>query len=193
MPKRDEAYMEGQRDLIARAALEVLLAKGVSDASLREICQQAGVSIGAFYNHFPTKTDAIVAARLLDVGQGDIYATTWPDYVGLITEIFCSRDPQRLRRRRLSLQFAADLLLLEQSPVGLSEIYDVQRKQMRESLKAIAANRDVLLPLGLDQTVEVHAMLALGASYRLSNDPDLSVEEAVNTLERGLRITAGVV
>ncbi len=192
MPKRDEAYMERQRDLIARAALEVLLAKGLYDASLREICAQAGVSIGAFYNHFPTKTDAIVAARALDLAQGEVIATTWTDYIGFVADVFCSRDPERLRRRRLSLQFAAELLSMQESPAGLSEIYQVQRKQMRASLKAISENGEALLPLGLDRTVDIHAMMALGASYRLSNDLDLSVDDAVKTLEEGLRTTAGM-
>lgn len=193
MPKRDDAYMERQRELIARAALEVLLEKGLHDASLREICAQADVSVGAFYNHFPTKTDAIVAARVIDVAEVSAVppAKNWAEYVAFVGETFCSRDPQRLRRRRLSLQFAAELLNMTENPKGLSEIYEVQRRQMRDSLSAVHQAGEVTLPLGLDQTVEVHAMLALGASYRVSNDVDLSIEEALATLTSGLRSTAG--
>ena len=47
MPKRDAAYMRAQREMIARAALQVLLEKGVYDTSLRDICKAAGVSMGA--------------------------------------------------------------------------------------------------------------------------------------------------
>jgi AcrR family transcriptional regulator len=184
--------MEGQREMIARAALEVLLAKGLHEASLREICAQAGVSIGAFYNHFATKTDAIIAARTLDLAPGELAATTWAGYVDFITQVYCSRDPDRLRRRRLSLQFAAELLTMKESPPGLSQIYDVQRQQLRSCLQAIQTNGEAPLPLGLDRTVEIHAMLALGASYRLSNDLDLPVTEAEAILVQGLRISAGI-
>ena len=43
MPKRDEAYMEGQRELIERAALECLLDKGVYDTTLRDVCERVRV------------------------------------------------------------------------------------------------------------------------------------------------------
>lgn len=192
MPKRNEAYMEGQRDLIARAALKVLLEKGLHDASLRDICAQAGVSVGAFYNHFPTKTDAIIAARTLDLSYGEPAVATWMDYVAFIMDVFCSRDPERLRRRRLSLQFAAEVLMMAKGPPGLSQIYEVQRSQIRSSLNAIHTAGEVSLPLGLNATVEIHAMLALGASYRLSNDPDLRTEDAERLLMEALGVTAGV-
>jgi len=41
--------------------------------------------------------------------------------------------------------------------------------------------------------VEIHAQVALGASYRLSNDLDLTVEAAVTILEDGLAATAGLI
>jgi AcrR family transcriptional regulator len=193
MPKRDEAYMAGQRDRITRGALAVLMEKGVYETSLRDICARAGVSIGAFYNLFPTKAEAIVAARYLDLTETRFIpkANDWRGYVASLVTAFCSRDEQALRRRRISLQFAAEILLMERNPGGQPAIIDVQARQMAENLQAVFDKGEVSLPFGLDRTVEIHAQIALGASYRLSNDLDLTVEEAASLLEDGLAATAG--
>lgn len=195
MPKRSEAYMSGQRDLVARAAYEVMLEKGLHDASLRDICTRAGVSIGAFYNLFPTKADAIVASRLLNLAvQPKLPAVQcWDDYVAYLVGQYCSRDPKSLQRQRLALQFAAEVLQLKSNPAGLSEIYDAQRKQLTVYLAGLHANGEISLPFGLEQTVEIHALLALGASYRLANDLDLGVEDAAALLAAGLAGTAGLI
>ncbi len=194
MPKRSEAYMSGQRDLVAKAAYEVMLEKGLHEASLRDICSRAGVSIGAFYNLFPTKADAIVASRLLNLtAQPRLPAVkSWDDYVAYLVGQYCSRDPKSLQRQRLALQFAAEILQLESNPAGLREIYDAQRKQLTIYLGELHANGAISLPFGLEQTVEIHALLALGASYRLANDLDLSVDAAATILATGLAGTAGV-
>jgi AcrR family transcriptional regulator len=195
MPKRDAAYMSDQRRSIARAVLAVLLEKGVYDTSLREMCERADVSIGAFYNHFPTKADAIVAARYLDLTENIFIppASNWREYVASYAEAFCSRDKHQLQRRRLSLQFAAEILQMQRNLEGLPAVYDVQRDFMRANLKAVFDGGEVSLPFGLERTVEIHAQIGLGASYRLSNDLDLTVEAAVSILEDGLAATAGLI
>ena len=66
MPKRDDEYMQGQRDAIARAALSVLIEKGYYETTLRDVCRAAGISNGALYSYFPTREAVIVAACLID-------------------------------------------------------------------------------------------------------------------------------
>ena len=195
MPKRDDAYMSNQRDMIARAALEVLLEKGVYETSLRDMCERAAVSIGAFYNHFPTKADAVVAARYLDLTENNFIApaSNWREYVASMAKAFCGREKRDLQRRRLSLQFAAEILLMDRKLEGLPAVYDVQRVAMSANLKAVFARGEISLPFGLERTVEIHAQIGLGASYRLSNDLDLTVEKAVAVLKDGLAVTAGLI
>ena len=50
-----------QDDLIA-AALELMLRHGYAATGINDICQQAGVSKGAFYHSFPSKEELAVAA-----------------------------------------------------------------------------------------------------------------------------------
>lgn len=187
--------MAGQRDRIARATLDVLMEKGMRDTAVRDICARAGVSTGAFYNLFPTRADVIVAARYIDLTEGPWMnqASDWRGYVDALAEAFCSRDDRALRRRRISLELASEILLMDHNPAGQNAVIEVQFQQMTNNLKAVFAAGEITLPFGLDRTVEIHAQLGLGASYRLSNDLELSVEAAVSVLEDGLSATAGLV
>ena len=51
---------------IARTAMELFYKKGYQQVSVREICDGAGISIGAFYHHYKSKLE------LLSVGQESI-------------------------------------------------------------------------------------------------------------------------
>lgn len=197
MPKRSAAYMAGQRELIARAVLEILMEKGIYEASLREICTRAGVSFGAFYNLFPTKEDAIVAARYLDLTEyelGDLPTVSdWPSYVIYMTASFCGRGEGDLRRRRISLQFAAEMLMMERAPEDAPILLDLQRRQMAANLKTVFDRGEITLPMGFERTVEIHAQIGLGASHRLSNDRTFDITEILAALEDGLATTAGLI
>lgn len=56
--KRSDA-VRNQKTLLAAAA-EVFVSSGV-DAPIRQIAAQAGVGVGTFYRHFPTRADLITA------------------------------------------------------------------------------------------------------------------------------------
>lgn len=57
MPKVSDEYREARRDEIARAALRVLERNGVRDTSIADIVKESGLSTGAIYSHFSTKTE----------------------------------------------------------------------------------------------------------------------------------------
>src|SRR5262245_46181790 len=63
MPIRKEKTPKGARtrEHLYRTALAVLRKRGYDRATMREIAQAAGVSLGAAYHYFPSK-DAIVMA-----------------------------------------------------------------------------------------------------------------------------------
>src|SRR5215469_1605343 len=107
MPKRDAAYMEGQRDLIAQAALDCMVERGLYDTSIRDICMQAGVSIGAFYTHFPDRQAVVLAACALDYARRleSGSAETWTEYAeGFRALRETLDDPWHRKRLRLSYQ-----------------------------------------------------------------------------------------
>ena len=57
MPKVTEEYRQARRDTIARAALRVLERKGVHDTSIADIVAESGLSTGAIYSHFTSKSE----------------------------------------------------------------------------------------------------------------------------------------
>lgn len=195
MPKRDKAYMEEQRTAIARAALNVLLEKGVYATSLRDICRAAGVSIGALYTHFATKEEAIVAACALDrveQHQDLPQLSDWAAYVAEMTADLPMRGQDRRSRRfRLSLQFVAELAMMDSSPHGLTAIYVQFRNSVAWNLKHLHESGEISLPLGLATTTEIHMQLSAGSQYQIASDPELGLNLVADALAKALAVTAG--
>lgn len=63
MPRRSAEYMLSQRLRFCEAAMACFRRKGVAATNLNDICEQAGLSMGALYKHFPNR-DALLAAVL---------------------------------------------------------------------------------------------------------------------------------
>ena len=194
MPKRDEAYMEAQREQLARAALKVLLEGGVNAASLRRISKEAGVSLGALYIHFKTREDLIAAACAVDHEELSRLppATHWDEYVA---RFFPAKemigDRRYMNRMRLSLQFVAEIIGMSENPKGLSSIYMTHRHQLKGDIGALHKKGEIALPFGLERTVELHMQLFAGAHYQLASDHNLHHQDVFDILSDGLAVTAG--
>ena len=168
MPKRDFAYMEGQRDQIAKAALECLIENGVAETSLRDICKRAGVSIGALYVHFPTKEDLILAACALDNEeyQFNPIPSTWAEFEAAMTKMFLHlRTARQLKRMRLALQFTANLAVSENAPVGLFENYRIRLSSLRKIIERLKASGEITAPMGVDATTTSLFNFVIGTNY----------------------------
>ncbi|HKR87711.1 MAG TPA: helix-turn-helix domain-containing protein [Phenylobacterium sp.] len=185
--------MEAQREAIARAALEVLLEKGVYETSLRDICKAAGISVGALYTHFKTTEEAIVAACTLHhlEEQRLPIPASWGEYVASLKVVRREHGSRDSKRFRLSLQFAAEISQMEQNPKGLAAIYHLYRERIAKSLRALQAAGEITLPLGLEMTTELHMQLASGAEYQLACDRELPSDGVLEALDVGLAMTAG--
>lgn len=69
MERRAERTAE-TRERIERAALKHFVEKGIAETSIRDIADEARVSLGAMYNHFPSKEE--LAWQLFIAGWNDI-------------------------------------------------------------------------------------------------------------------------
>ena len=54
---RTEARKAATRERIVGAALDQVAAGGYSSASVQTVARRAGVAVGTFYRHFPSKAD----------------------------------------------------------------------------------------------------------------------------------------
>jgi len=61
MPRSSREKSAETRTHIIEAAYDLFIDRGYNATSLRDISQQAGVTVGAVYNHFDTKEDIWVA------------------------------------------------------------------------------------------------------------------------------------
>ena len=61
MPKVTGEYLRERRDAILRAAMKLFAARGYAGTTMRMIGAEAGVSVGAISNYFPSK-DGIIEA-----------------------------------------------------------------------------------------------------------------------------------
>jgi AcrR family transcriptional regulator len=195
MPKRDDKYMAAQRRTIASAALGTLLEKGLNDTSIRDICDRAGISMGALYVHFADKTDLVIAAFELS-HENERYSgkvATWADYEAAMNVI--KRDianHRNLSRIRLSLQFAAEHIFDEENHPGLSEFLQKRAEYLRQALTHLKIKGEITLPLGLEATVETHTILLTGATYMAATDKDLDIDTVWARLLDALALTAGL-
>ncbi|MEZ0447254.1 TetR/AcrR family transcriptional regulator [Cellulomonas sp. ICMP 17802] len=74
MPKVTEEYRVARRDEIADAALRAFRRKGFQATSMAEIIAESGLSAGAIYGHFPSKSaivvdvaSRVIGSRILDI------------------------------------------------------------------------------------------------------------------------------
>ncbi len=195
MPKRDAAYMEGQREMIAQAALACMLDQGLSRTSIRDICLHAGVSIGAFYNHFADRAEVIVAACAIGYEAYETWAAagSWREYADGFRELpKALKDPLVLKRLRVSYEFIAELTQVDTNPAGVNDLYVTVQDAFRAALARIAAAGEITLPLGLDKTADLHARLYWGTTHALMVNHDLDPATLVEELIDGLGVLAGL-
>jgi AcrR family transcriptional regulator len=57
MPRVSDDYRRARRDEIAHAAIRCLERKGVHDTSIADIVEESGLSTGAIYSHFTSKSE----------------------------------------------------------------------------------------------------------------------------------------
>ena len=56
---RQQQKSKETKERIFRAAKQILKKKGYEELSIKNICEEAGVSNGSFYHHFKTKDDLL--------------------------------------------------------------------------------------------------------------------------------------
>lgn len=196
MPKRDAAYMLGQRNAITQAALECLLKKGLSETSMQDVAKAASVSLGTLYVHFTDKYELVLAACRASYGSGWPWprkaANTWAEYVSSFDPLrkFLRSDHGR-RRLRLSYQIVAELIMNKKNLPGFTEWYEDFADVFRLDLRTLHRNGEISLPLGLQQTVQAHINLYHGTIYAVMANHDADADVMVKCLKSSLALTAG--
>ncbi len=198
MPKRDAAYMLGQRNALTQAAVDCLLKKGLSETSMQDVAKAGGVSLGTLYIHFSDKYELVLAACRASYGDSSGWpwprksANTWAMYISGFHKLKKYLGSDRGRRRiRLSYQIVAELMMNKTNLPGFSEWYNEFVEMFRRDLQTLHRNGDISLPLGLQQTVHAHMNLYHGTIYAIMSNHDADVDAMFKSLKSALALTAG--
>ena len=185
--------MQSQREMLARAALETMLEKGVANTSNRDICARAGVTIGALYTHFKTREELILAAGMLGSMFEYEPVETWAGYEAWVRAVMrpLATDPRHFQLARMSYEFVAELVLTDTRLPAAEAEWDNLYAFFRASLAAMHRAGEIDLPLGLEATMRVHTQILSGAHYMLLADRRLDVVEVCEGLMPALALAAG--
>jgi AcrR family transcriptional regulator len=80
-PRSRDEQKQASRAALVDAALELFLKEGIDGPSLDAICERAGYTRGAFYVHFATRDDILVAA--MEKVGADYLASVFRDLGGV--------------------------------------------------------------------------------------------------------------
>ena len=58
-PNVPESYLKARQEQIINAAVVCFSRKGFHQTTMKDICEEAGLSTGAVYNYFPSKEDIV--------------------------------------------------------------------------------------------------------------------------------------
>jgi AcrR family transcriptional regulator len=80
MPKRSREYMGAQRLRFCEAAMACFRRKGVVASSLTDVCEEAGLSMGALYKHFRSRDELLLAVLEIRLARRDeqLKGNDWP-------------------------------------------------------------------------------------------------------------------
>jgi TetR/AcrR family transcriptional regulator, transcriptional repressor for nem operon len=176
------------RQVILQAGQEEVYLHGFHGASLDSIVNRAGVTKGAFFHHFPTKTD--FGYHIVDELLAAMIAAQWviplravTDPLQVIAAEF-EKGAEFLGRQRLILGCPLNNLAQEMNPLDdgfrtrTSAVFDMWRASFRSALEH--GQRTSVIRADIDTASSAHALVAqiegILSLARNSQDPaDLTI------------------
>ena len=185
MPRVSAQHEQAVRDRIVRAAIEVFAEHGFHRATMQDIVRRSGLSVGAIYTYFKSKSDLILAGCDLITAQelGELRerlasVTDYRDRVATALGFFFDQFEEQRSGRGASILMTQAWAEVEADPA----IREMVRRRRREIVgpTALLLQEGVVrgeLPQWLDVENAAHAIAALldgisieaiedGAAYR---------------------------
>jgi AcrR family transcriptional regulator len=123
------------KDLIARSALELFVAKGITETTIREIAASAGIAEGALYRHFESKEHL----------AWELFSTNYLDFARELDRLQEKYDTLEDKLAAMIRQFCA---FFDRDPVLFSYLLLAQHAQLKkvtpEMLTAVTVLQKVI-------------------------------------------------
>lgn len=190
MPRSSYEKSEETRARIVDVAYHLFIERGYSATSMRDISRGAGVTVGAIYNHFPTKETLWVEVFItyhpyhqvfpaVKAAQGETIAEFVRSAAkGMIQELFKRPDLLNLMFTEV-VEFKASHMLemyqkLFPEIMGLSNILDGKHGHLRELQKSILVRSFAGL------FISYYLVVLLGKNVAGITDDEASLSEMVD-------------
>jgi AcrR family transcriptional regulator len=168
-----------RRDEILAAAQSCFARSGFHQASMQEICAQAGMSPGNLYRYFRSKEDIIAgiaereraetAQQFAAVGRGNFFE----GLAALAQHYLVERSMEEIA-------LCAEIMAESRRNPAVARIYQDMEADVRarfiELLKSAAARGEIRRDVDFDGTVTVLFALADGLSWRRAVEPDFNTK-----------------
>ncbi len=169
MPRVSAQHEQAVRDRIVRAAIEVFAERGFHRATMQDIVRQSGLSVGAIYTYFKSKSELILAGCDLVADQelGELRerlaaAGTYRDRVATALGYFFDQFDEQRSGRGSSVLMTQAWAEADADP-AIREILRRRRRDIVTS-SALLLQEGVVrgeLPAWLDVESVAHAVAAL--------------------------------
>ncbi|MFB9177393.1 TetR/AcrR family transcriptional regulator [Dactylosporangium sucinum] len=175
MPRVSEAHLAARREQIVEAATRCFVRNGFHQTSMQDVIKEAGLSVGAFYRYFTSKSELIKAIASEKVGnvvstvEGLLRQEPMPPLLDVLDEVLGHVD-QELGADgavRIAVQVWGEAVHDPEIAAMVSGIYG----QIRDATGALAerAQRDGQLPAGTDPAATGAAIFGFVQGYILQN------------------------
>lgn len=183
MPRVPDEYLEARETEILRAAATRFAERGVAGTAMREVAEEAGVSVGTLYRYFEGKEDLVRAlaesGRSLNRTLRDAAARKDKprdrllEWVRLYLALLS--DPEKRETLALSVRLWAESLDSEVIGEELRRTYLEQLTAVRDILREAQGERG---GSRLDPDAGARAVIALlnDAALQVLIDPDMDLD-----------------
>ena len=171
--------MHEQRERILDAALDCLIEKGLYDTSLTDICRKGELSVGAIYIHFASKDDILhaVADRQLARAGEEPFPETWEEWRASFCEYMSWYGKHGGHARaRLAVQLVAEAYASDTMRRLQGRYIEAYRESLYSVLQELKQRGQIVLPLGLEQTVTAILRLEAGTFFDALRERHVSWE-----------------
>jgi AcrR family transcriptional regulator len=183
MRRADSQRQADRRTEILDAACRCFVRSGFHQASMHDICSEAGMSPGNLYRYFPSK-EAIIAGiserDRSEVAESFAQVRDAPDFFAALAGL---AQTHLVERTVEEVGLCAEIMAESRRNPEVARLYrDLERgikADMAGMLRHAAERGEIRTDLDVDAVTAILMALADGMSWRRAVDPDFDVEHAM--------------
>ncbi|MFF3101091.1 TetR/AcrR family transcriptional regulator [Viridibacillus arvi] len=179
---------EAQREKIARATWAVIRREGLENASVRNVAQEANLSVGSLRHYFSTQNDLLIYSMELIQKKSDERIEAMrlfgngpsTDDILEILRQFLPLDTERRLEMEVWLSFSSKALVDEAIRAKCQVLLENSYQMLRTMLELLIFLKEVREDLDIDvEVIRLYGLLE-GMSYHCIMLPDKFTSEIIN-------------